>query len=113
MGQVTQLWLSSYLVLQPGNKTARVSWPDPYTLPYKDEDPHEGILKKETLCEGILNFQWVKEHHIRIKWSALQPKKHNKKTANLSQITTKKEHYTNDKHKLWNQYKDESLIESQ
>ena len=34
MGQVTKLWLSFYLVYQliakPGNKTAAVSWPDPY-----------------------------------------------------------------------------------
>ena len=35
MGQVTKLWLSCYLVLlstdsKTGNKTAAVSWPDPY-----------------------------------------------------------------------------------
>ena len=35
MGQVKKLWLSCYLVLlsigsKPGNKTAEVSWPDPY-----------------------------------------------------------------------------------
>ena len=36
MGQVTELWLSCYLVLlstdskKAGNKTAAVSWPDPY-----------------------------------------------------------------------------------
>ena len=40
IGQVTKLWLSCYLVLlsiyqliaKPGNKTASVSWPDPYTI---------------------------------------------------------------------------------
>ena len=35
MGQVTELWLSFtlfgyQLIAKPGNKTAAVSWPDPY-----------------------------------------------------------------------------------
>ena len=39
MGQVTKLWLSCYLVLlyliaKPGNKTATVSWPQPYIYIY-------------------------------------------------------------------------------